>query len=122
MPDLRPAWPPTFTWFGGPPEGPSDPFGGPALVVYDTMRVLSLTAVAVSIVFAIVLIARPYSAVGQRIRFVSQAGLAVIAASVEIEHFGDYANFRLIFVLLVTVAAAWGNFLAVRYEKRGADA
>lgn len=90
--------------------------------MYDTMRILSMAAVAVAVVLAIALIARPYSAVGQRVRLVSQAGLALIVASIEVEHFGDYANLRLVFVVLVTSAAAWGNFLAVRYEKRGTNA
>lgn len=106
----------TFTWFGTPPQGPSDPFGNPTLVVYDSMRVSCIAAVAVSTVFALVLVLRRPGTVGQRIRLASQTGFAIAAATIEIEHFGDYANMRLIFILLVSVAAAWGNYLGVRYE------
>jgi hypothetical protein len=110
------AGPPTFTWFGGPPQGPSIPFGNVTLAVFDSMRLICLALVAVSVALAVVLIVRRCGAVGQRIRLVSQAGLAVLVASIEVEHFGDYANLRLVAVLLVTLGAAWGNYLGVRYE------
>jgi hypothetical protein len=110
------AGPPTFTWFGDPPQGPGVPFGNAALVVFDSMRLICLAFVAISVVFAIMLVARSDGAVGQRIRFASQAGLAILVASIEVEHFGDYANLRLIAVLLITLGAAWGNYLGIRYE------
>jgi hypothetical protein len=110
------AGPPIFTWLGDPPQGPGVPFGNAALVVFDSMRLICLALVAVSVVFAILLIARSDGAIGQRIRLFSQAGLAILVASIVVEHFGDYANLRLIAILLVTLGAAWGNYLGVRYE------
>jgi hypothetical protein len=110
------AGPPTFTWFGGPPQGPGVPFGNATLAVFDSMRLLCIALVAISVIFAVVLITRRCGAVGQRIRLASQAGLAALVASIEVEHFGDYANLRLVAVLLVTLGAAWGNYLGVRYE------
>jgi hypothetical protein len=110
------AGPPTFTWFGGPPQGPGVPFGNATLVVFDSMRLACLALTAVSVAFAVVLIARTDGAIGQRIRLFSQVGLAILVATIEIEHFGDYANLRLVAVLLVSLGAAWGNYLGARYE------
>jgi hypothetical protein len=107
---------PTFTWFGDPPQGPSVPFGNATLVFFDSVRLICLALCAVAVVFAIVLMTRRGGAVGQRIRLASQAGFAVIVATIEVEHFGDYANLQLVLVLLVALGAAWGNYLGVRYE------
>jgi hypothetical protein len=66
------AGPPTFTWFGGPPQGPSIPFGNATLAVFDSMRLICLALVAVSVVFAVVLIDPPLRRSGAA----DQAGLA----------------------------------------------
>jgi hypothetical protein len=110
------AGPPTFTWFSGPPQGPGVPFGNATLAAFDSIRLICLALVAVAVVFTVLLIARRDGAIGQRIRLFSQAGLAILVASIEVEHFGDYANLRLVAVLLITLGAAWGNYLGVRYE------
>jgi hypothetical protein len=108
--------PPTFTWFGPPPTGPGVPFGNPSLCVFDSLRVLCFVAGAAGIVFAYMLIRRPNGAIGQRIRLLSEIGLIVYAMITEFWRFGDYANLRLVLAVVVTVAAAGGNYLGLRYE------
>jgi hypothetical protein len=108
--------PPTFTWFGPPPEGPGAPFGNPSLVVFDSLRCVCFVAGIAGIVLAWRMVRRPNGAIGQRIRLLAETGLIIYAMITEAWRFGDYANLRLVLAVLVTVGAAWGNWLGVRYE------
>lgn len=110
------AGPPTFTWFGPPPTEPHVPFGGPALAVYDSLRVFCFAVGTVAICFAVVLVFRRNGAVGQRIRLVSESGLIIYVIITEAYRLGDFANLRLILGVLITAGAAWGNYLGIRYE------
>lgn len=103
-------------WLCGPPQGPSTPFGNPELVVYDSLRVVCITAAVIIVGVAVFVVARRGRPIGQKVRYAASAGLAVIPVSVEIEHFGDYANWRLITALVALMAMAWGNYAGVRYE------
>jgi hypothetical protein len=107
---------PTFTWFGPPPTGPGAPFGNPSLIVFDSLRVLVGAVGVVGITFAWALIRRPNGAIGQRIRLFAETGMIFYAMITEAWRIGDYANLRLMLAVVVTVAAAWGNYLGVRYE------
>ena len=42
--------------------------------------------------------------------------LSIITASVEIEHLGDYANWRLGVAFFAVAAAAWGYWSFTMYE------
>jgi hypothetical protein len=108
---------PTFTWFGQPPVGPHVPFGNPALIVFDSLRVLCFVAAAAAIILGLTLLYRPHGAIGQQVRLFSSTGLVVGAAMTEAYRFGDYANLRLIVAVICLLGQAWGNYLGVRYEK-----
>jgi hypothetical protein len=100
-----------------PAAGSVVPFGNATLAVFDSMRLICLALVAVSVVFAVVLIARSDAAQwGSGSGSSRRPGSRSSWRAIEVEHFGDYANLRLVAVLLVTLGAAWGNYLGVRYE------
>ena len=107
---------PHFTWFNAPPTGPGVPFGNPALVAYDSLRVLCFVAGAVGVVFAAGMSRRRGGVIGQRIRLICQVGLILYVLLTEMYRFGDYANLRLVLAVFVTVGSAWGNYLGWRYE------
>lgn len=104
-------------WLCGPPQGPSTPFATPELIVYDTLRVVAIAAATGAAVAAVLMVMRPAGVAGQRIRVLASMGLLVAALTVEVEHFGDYANWRLIVILVSSMAMAWGNYAALRYER-----
>lgn len=106
----------TFTWFGDPPIGPGIPFGSPAIALYDSLRIVCFVAGAAAIAFAVVLIGRHGSAIGQRLRMACLVGGVLYACMTEAYRFGDYANLRLVLALLVTIGSAWSCYLGLRYE------
>jgi hypothetical protein len=108
--------PVSCAWLCGPPQGPSDPFGSPALIVYDTMRLICIALATIAVLLTGVYLLRRPTVPGQQARFLTSAGFAIVAVSVEVEHFGDYANWRLILVFICSAGAAWGNYSALRME------
>lgn len=106
---------PSCAWLCGPPPGPSTPFATPGLAVLDSVRVAAWVAAAVAVGLTVLLVRRACTA-GQIVRFTASAGLAVVAADVEVEHLGDLGNWRLIVGFMSLAALAWGNWSAYAME------
>jgi hypothetical protein len=97
------------------PDGPSIPFGD-ELVLVDTVRVIVLSVAVISIVGSLVAAVHAH-APGQRTRLLTNAGLVALVSSIEFEHLGDLANWRLAAVVLVFIANGWGLWAFFRWEK-----
>jgi hypothetical protein len=97
------------------PEGPGTPFGTPGLIVFDSLRVLVFVLGLLNLALKPWLFRR-CDAPGQVARIAALGMLSVVGMSVELEHLGDYANWRLFFVLVAMVINTWGNYSLLRYE------
>lgn len=99
------------------PDGPSTPFGTPALILYDTMRMICWIFAGFCAAYmprAIMLAKLP----GQRVRFLGQALFAVVAVATEVDHFGDTANYRLVVNAVALGLCAWGLWSFFREQRR----
>lgn len=98
------------------PEGPGTPFGTPGLIVIDSLRLLVIVLGLVNLVLKPWLFRR-CCAPGQFARFATIGMLAVVAMSIEVEHLGDFANWRLFFLLVAMIVNTWANYSFLRYEE-----
>lgn len=103
-------------WLCEPPTGPSHPFGDSALIVFDTLRIVCFVSAAVALVLTVIIVAGGARATGQKVRFVAFLGLGLVAVLTEVEHFGDYANLRLVVATASLMSMAWGCYAAIRFE------
>lgn len=87
------------------PDGPSSPFGDPYLLIIDSVRLGTIILAAVVVCLSVVAMRRLDNPQGTR--FLSLAVFALVACLTEIDHFGDYASYRL---LLNVVACALGVY------------
>ncbi len=93
-----------------PPAGPDTPFKD-TLVVWDSFRILALVMCLTLIVMCAVSMYRSRNR-PQRTRFLTILLLTGLAASIQVEHLGDTANWR----LLATLAAlSLGNTSVLQY-------
>jgi hypothetical protein len=98
-----------------PPQGPSDPFGNGMLAVLDSVRVISIVCGVYVLIIGIVAIYYTHNW-NQKLRFGSIVLYAVVAALTELEHLGDYANWRLIISTMASIWAATAMTAYVRFE------
>lgn len=103
-------------WLCEPPLGPSRPFGDAALIVFDTLRIVCFVSAAAALVLTTIIVFRSDRATGQKVRFLSFLGLGLVAVLTEVEHFGDYANLRLVIATASLMSMAWGCYSAIRFE------
>jgi len=104
---------PAFLNFGCPgllcnPGGPGIPFGNPALVFIDSVRVI--TVLCAALVVGTSLRASFAARVGpaQTARFYGLAAFALSAGTTEIVHLGDYASYRLFLNIVGAGLSLWG--------------
>lgn len=103
-------------WFSlQEPEGPRTPFGAPDLSVYDSLRVVIFALTTFTIITTFIIIKNSVT-LGQVSRIVGATGLCIVSSLTELNHLGDYANWRLGLNLVFSVAISWGYWAAVRYE------
>jgi hypothetical protein len=86
------------------------------LIVYDTVRVIVVVAALVALVLTPWAV-RHAKAAGQRIRLSTMAAACVVISSIEIEHFGDDANWRLGVSVAVNIMTVWGLVTFLRREE-----
>ena len=101
-------------WF--PPPGPSTPFQG-ALVLPDTLRVVALALIVVGVAMTL-LSMTVVDNFPQRMRFMCLVLFSVLVASIQVEHLGDTANWRLMlsFIAVLWQALSVGAFLRDRHR------
>lgn len=93
------------------PDGPDLPFGDPILAILDAIRVLLVFVPAAINVFAVpYVLATREMARGQISRFSGLALLSAAAFGTELDHFGDYANYRLALHAIGVSLLSWGVF------------
>lgn len=97
------------------PDGPGTPFGSPILCVIDSLRLIVLILGLLNLCMKPWLFHRCKTP-GQMVRFACLGLLAVVAMTVELEHLGDTANWRLFLVLVAMIMNTWGNYSFLRYE------
>lgn len=97
------------------PLGPGTPFGTPALIVFDCLRLAVIVLGLVNLGLKPWLFRR-CAAPGQMARMAALGMLSVVAMTIEIEHLGDYPNWRLFFALVAMIVNTWGNYSFLRYE------
>jgi hypothetical protein len=97
------------------PDGPSTPFGSTGLAIVDTIRIVVIVA-SIFVLVLVPVIAYVSRNFGATTRTICMGMLAFIAASLEYEHLGDNANWRLPISVLATVGAAWGMWSFFRFE------
>lgn len=100
------------------PEGPGTPFATPGLIFIDSLRVLVVVLVIACLCMKPWMFKKACTP-GQIIRFIVIAMLSVVGMTIELEHIGDYANWRLFFVLVAMILNTWGNYSFLRYETPG---
>lgn len=98
------------------PDGPSDPFGTPLLVVLDLIRVVVYIASFVIVVMVPKLI-REVEHGYQRTGLAAFALVAFVAATTEIDHLGDYGHIRL-FMNVAAVLFAVHAVTGFRTQRR----
>lgn len=90
-----------------PPQGPSDPFGSPVLVIIDSLRVL----VVIGAIYVVSRCIWALSAVKhwrQKSRFLALTLAVCILALTQIDHLGDYIHYRLPVTMLVIAFSVHG--------------
>lgn len=101
----------TFCWnCWNPPAGPGTPFEG-MLILPDTLRAVAITLAAAGIVLLTVSIRRAAN-FSKQMRFGSLLLFSLLTASIEIEHLGDMANWRLGVVL---IALIWQTLAVIAF-------
>jgi hypothetical protein len=93
--------------FLDPPQGPSDPFGTPGLVVIDSALVL----VVVGAVFVVSRCVWALSSVRhgrQKSRFMALLLAVCVLALTQIDHLGDYTHYRLPVTFILMCFAVHG--------------
>jgi hypothetical protein len=108
---------PTLESLFAAPNGPDMPFGTPALIVLDSLRMLILVLGVFVILMTPACMIRSRLSGGQLMRFFSLGLFVVIAITTEYSHIGDYANFRLVLNIIAAITAAWGVWSLFRYEE-----
>lgn len=91
-----------FCWTcWAPPAGPGTPFHG-VLLVPDTLRIAVMVLAFVSAVLVVVSI-RVLENFAQQMRFGCLILFSFLVSSIEVEHLGDTANWRLGLVVLTLI-------------------
>jgi hypothetical protein len=90
------------------PEGPNEPFAQPVLIWLDGFRILVMIMGVLLVVWtpSLILQAR---AVGQQARLLGQGIFSLIVIGTEVDHIGDYANYRLFLSFLGIAIMLWGT-------------
>lgn len=97
------------------PSGPGTPFATITLVILDTARVAIIVLGLMAFITAPFAMAKAYLP-GQQIRLLVLALFVISAVGTELEHLGDYANWRLIINMLAVVGSAWGQWSFFKFE------
>lgn len=98
----------------GAPDGPNSPFGTDVWV-FDVIRCSVLGLAAICLVLTVLAVWKSYS-LAQAFRLTTTALMIIIIASIEGEHFGDYANWRLGMSELALLGSTWGMWAYLRFE------
>lgn len=98
------------------PNGPHLPFGTWYLVVFDTVRLITILAAMGVITATGTAWARSCSHGGQRDRYLALAIFAVVVAGTEVENIGNIASYRLLLSAL-GVALAIRGLWRFRHEQ-----
>jgi hypothetical protein len=99
------------------PDYPSTPFAE-ALIVFDSMRLLVLAMCVFILIQSIGAMFTHGGNLGQKARLIGGALVFFFyVGGTEIEHFGDYANWRLYIGFLTAVAMSWGMWSYYKWER-----
>ena len=99
------------------PEGPSTPFVGD-LLVFDSMRLVVLAMCVVILILSIGAAFDKHGTLGQKARLIAGASVFFFyVGGTEIEHLGDYANWRLYIGFLTAAAMTWGMWSYYKFER-----
>jgi len=107
-------------WLCGGPDYPSTPFTGPAFVVIDSLRVLIALGATTLLVAAAWAIPRSVTK-GQQCRFLYVVGTAIIIVGTEIQHLGDWPNWRFLAALVTTTIGFYGVYQHLFHELPARD-
>ena len=97
------------------PNGPGTPFGA-GVWMFDILRLLTILCLLT--VFATTPFAMAKSVtLGQRARLLGTAVILTGIFGTELDHFGDYAHYRLYVFFFGSAMLAWGSWSMFRYEQ-----
>lgn len=90
------------------PHGPDTPFGNPALVVIDSVRIVVILCAAAIVGTSLWASAANRVEAAQRGRFYGMCALALSVGTTETVHLGDYASYRLVLNIVGVGLSLWG--------------
>lgn len=96
------------------PGGPSTPFGNPALVVIDSVRVVVMLCAALIVGTSLWASCANRVEAAQRGRFYGMSALALSVGTTETVHLGDYASYRLVLNMMGVGLSLWGVVSFIR--------
>jgi hypothetical protein len=96
------------------PDGPNTPFGE-GVWMFDVLRLVTLLCLVGIFVVTPFCMARSVT-LGQTARLLGAAIILGGAFGTELDHFGDYAHYRLYVNFFGSVVSAWGYWSFFRFE------
>lgn len=102
-------------WLCGGPSYPSTPFVGPVFAVVDTLRILIAVAAAGLLVASVWAIRKAVTR-GQKCRFLYVVGTAIVMIGTEIQHLGDWPNWRFLVSLVTVTVGSYGIYQHLFHE------
>jgi len=105
-----------YRFFAEIPDGPNT-FMGDGVQLFDLLRLLIFAACGAIAYYTFKAANEPTSTVGNKLRLFGVMIVFILyVAGTEIEHLGDYANWRLFVGFLASVSTAWGSWAYFKYE------
>lgn len=99
----------------GGPDYPSTPFEWPVFAVADTLRILIAVAAVVLLVASTRAIPASLTK-GQKCRFLYVVGTSLVMFGTEIQHLGDWPNWRFLVSLVTVVIGLYGIWQHLFHE------